>query len=254
MSNRTPVTSSPLCPLLLAVLIFLIGGTAAEALGGVTGPQPCAPAAPAASVASWYFYGSEWPAFDPLEAPFACDWWMLALTVPPVSATELGLLLCGIATLAIIYKHLRGFRDGVVMDIKRELRGDGAADAAQRLPQPLIVTAEKIFAREEELRKLHEQIIPRQSLEKELGRLETDQQKIALRVETVAGMVTEMKEDVLTAGDERLKVMTLRLDKLDRHAATHEERSKNVQHAMDSMETKIDSLLRDRGLPATRKS
>lgn len=171
-------------------------------------------------------------------------------------------VLCLFGVIGIIAGLLHAWNEGVKAFGKKPPMGEQMRNSAAALESKIeevdrkrsVGIAGAHRAQQQHASEIRAEIIPRATLEKELLRLDSDQKAISLRVETVAGMVTDAKDEVLKAGNDRLAVMTKRLDQLDRHSATHEERSRNTQHALDSMSDKLDALIRDRGITTPKRS
>lgn len=109
-----------------------------------------------------------------------------------ITPTEIGLLLLGLATLAGIFKKLGDAKKEFAAEVLGMMAAQKKSRDDERLPQPFLVASETKFATVEQVKAVHEQIIPRSQLLGDLKRIDDE-------IEEVTRSVREMQQQSLLA-------------------------------------------------------
>ena len=213
---------------ILGLLVFMMshgqGATAADGtLGGASSPQPCAPGLARPGVAStpWYFYSPQWPAFDPIEIGDGA-WGMLAeMPMPPMS--QVGATLWSLAVIIIIVGSLLRSRS----EWKKTFGPNPPMD-------------EQVKALGAELERKIEETDRRRSVGIAGAHAAAERHATELRTEAAARS-TELRGEI--------KDMKEQLAEIEKTNAKLDERTQTTRHTIDSMNDKIDQLLRGSGKP-----
>lgn len=178
--------------------------------------------------------------FIPLaEPPDSIFPLLAAMSVTPEQVIMVG---GALATLWLVYSRINGAKKEFVKDVLAQLKADAADEKTARTPQPFVVKAEDNFARAEVVAEMHAQIIPREKLEADFERIETELHATNGKLDSLRDLV-ELRFKEL---DHKRSVSIANLHNAvtstkERVAAAESQTAANTQH-LHALDQRVDAI------------